>query len=1157
MRILKVTFENLNSLAGRWEIDFMDPEFERSPLFVITGPTGSGKTTILDAISLALYGQTARLGSCSQSSNEVMTRGTAYCSADVVFEASGKCYLSHWYQRRARNNIDGNLQQVERRIYHLGQQDNDQAICSNINACNEKIVELTGLSFEQFSQSIMLSQGQFTRFLKANADERASLLEKMTGTEIYSKISMKVYELYKEKEKTKDELNQKSETLKPTPTEDADRLENEQWLMRADEELKGIDEQIGKLKEQKQWLEACQKQQQEAEVLAREEAEHERQESAFAPSRVRLERGILAQKHETALQELQRVQNDLTVSQDNLEKAEKLVSTLQKNVETAKTKANAAAEALVHAEKVNEDAQPGIDAMIEADAQIKSIAEQVSAQQARVKEGECALKDAQKQAEMDARKVQQMEEERQKCRVWLEEHQKDSTLAEAYTGIVAFSDALMRSSRAVKNAEKTLSASKQAQQKNLQAFQNAQDKYQKSLENKAKADQAYQTEETRYHALLNEKTLEALDEELKSLIQKETELRFAQKLEDQRRCLVEGKACPLCGSLHHPWAEGIPQNENELSQKIKILEERINSIKKSEKTLNNLKEVRSNAENQRLQCQGEVDATRVHVESIAKQIETQEEAVSELSKVCEADKLAFTDAIRAYEPNYTIQPNLGILERLKARMDDYKSHLDHDRKWESEMAQAKENAGKSGVAYKTKKDALEKITVELNSLQREEKTKREERIQRYGNEKPDVLRRRLAEDVKTHKFAKEKADDFVLATQKAFEDNQQHIVRYKDEINKFSDNMTDRRVKLLSACQEDHFESIERMQSAILDHNTRKMLEDTRDRLNKEKDTLHFRRCENDKKKEALSANPLTDKSLEEVEEVLKTKNMLHDEIQQTYGSKKEAIRNYDEKRKQWQIAVEAEEAFLPEFKRWESLNLKIGSSDGKKFKVFVQNLTLKFLINYANDYLKKLDTRYKLIPADYMDAKIADSEKPDLVATAEASAALVVTPSEAALTEPAPKPKRRGRPKKESSPVQENKPATETQSKAKGESYRQLLNIKLIDSEMDDIRPTDNLSGGETFLVSLALALGLAAMASRNIRIDTLYIDEGFGTLDNDTLSRTLHALCEINGRGRQIGIISHVAALQDAITTKIVVKKNGQGGHSILEGAGVRHPS
>ncbi len=1170
MRIIRVTFENLNSLAGKWEIDFTDPAFERSPLFVITGPTGSGKTTILDAISLALYGKTARLGSFSQSSNEVMTRGTAFCSADVVFEASGVYYLAHWKQKRARNNIDGNLQQVERRIHFLDQQDKDQAICATINTCDSKIIELTGLTFEQFSQSVMLSQGQFTKFLKADANERANLLEKMTGTEIYSKISIKVNEIYKKKEETKKEFNQKSEALKSTLLKDEIRQEHEQWLLRAEEDIKVIDNHIKQLEEQKQWLDDCLKQVQEAEAITRDQHEHHLKLEAFAPEQKRLEQGLLAQKHETALMELRKVQKDLQASKSKLAQAEINVTTLQKDVDDAMTKATAAKEALAHAEKVNEEAQPRIGAMIEADTHIESLTKQVNAKQALVKESEHALNNAQKQADIDANKVKQMEGERQKCRLWLEEHQLDSTLSEAFTGISFLSEALKRSNSNACRVEKTLLASKKEQQTNLQNYQQAQEKYKQFLANKAKADEVCQIEESKLSSLLNGKTLEVLEEELNKLKEEENTFRFVQSLEAQRRGLQEGKPCPLCGSIHHPWAEGIPQNETELTQKIKNLDSVIKTIKKTEKNLTNLKETRNHAENQRLQCQSEVETLRIKCETIQKQIESLEIEFNESSQACDADKKAFIDAIHVYDPSYVPVKNSGILEKLKSRIDDYKNHCDLDRKLESDSAQAKESAGRSQATYMTKKEALETIKRELASLQQEEKTKREERIQNYGNEKPDILRRHLADDVKTQKTAKENADARVLAAQKSFNDNQQHILRYKEEAQQFSENIKDRQELLWSACQEDHFESIEAMESAILDPKTIKALNATREQLLKEENTLKFRQSENQKKKEELAANPLTDKSLEEIEEALKNQHDRKNDLNQMYGSKKEAIRKDNENRLKWNEAIQAEEAFMPEFTRWENLNLKIGSPDGKKFKVFVQNLTLKFLINYANDYLKKLDSRYKLIPADYMkDADMSEQtqDKTEASMADATSAALVVTPAEDATAIQTTAPKKRGRKKKVSESVTESTPpsedssttkksqATDSANKSKNENYRLLLNFKLIDSEMNDIRPTDNLSGGETFLVSLSLALGLAAMASRNIRIDTLYIDEGFGTLDNDTLSRTLHALCEINGNGRQIGIISHVAALQEAIPTKIVVKKNGQSGHSTLEGAGVRH--
>ncbi|HOJ97649.1 MAG TPA: AAA family ATPase, partial [Methanospirillum sp.] len=116
MKILKLKFSNLNSLAGTWEIDFTNPAFTSSGIFVITGPTGSGKTTILDAICLALYGRTPRLDKVTKASNHIMTRHTGECSAEVVFESQKGRFICHWNQRRARNKPDGELQAPQHEI---------------------------------------------------------------------------------------------------------------------------------------------------------------------------------------------------------------------------------------------------------------------------------------------------------------------------------------------------------------------------------------------------------------------------------------------------------------------------------------------------------------------------------------------------------------------------------------------------------------------------------------------------------------------------------------------------------------------------------------------------------------------------------------------------------------------------------------------------------------------------------------------------------------------------------------------------------------------------------------------------------------------------------------------------------------------------------
>ena len=109
MRILQVRFKNLNSLVGEWQIDLTHPAFESDGIFAITGPTGAGKTTILDAVCLALYGRTPRLNRVSRSENEIMSRQTGECFAEVTFETQSGRYRCHWSQFRARGEPDGEL----------------------------------------------------------------------------------------------------------------------------------------------------------------------------------------------------------------------------------------------------------------------------------------------------------------------------------------------------------------------------------------------------------------------------------------------------------------------------------------------------------------------------------------------------------------------------------------------------------------------------------------------------------------------------------------------------------------------------------------------------------------------------------------------------------------------------------------------------------------------------------------------------------------------------------------------------------------------------------------------------------------------------------------------------------------------------------------
>ena len=195
MRILQVRFKNLNSLVGEWEIDLTHPAFASDGIFAITGPTGAGKTTILDAICIALYGRTPRLNKVTKSGNEIMSRQTGDCFAEVTFETQAGRFRCHWSQHRARKKPGGELQAPKHEIAHA---DSGEIFESKKRGVADQIEVATGMDFDRFTRSMLLAQGGFAAFLQAAPDERAPILEQITGTEIYSQLSIRVHERQRE-----------------------------------------------------------------------------------------------------------------------------------------------------------------------------------------------------------------------------------------------------------------------------------------------------------------------------------------------------------------------------------------------------------------------------------------------------------------------------------------------------------------------------------------------------------------------------------------------------------------------------------------------------------------------------------------------------------------------------------------------------------------------------------------------------------------------------------------------------------------------------------------------------------------------------------------------------------------------------------------------
>lgn len=210
MKILKLNFSNINSLKGTFTIDFEKPELASSGLFAITGPTGAGKSTILDAITLALYCYTSRFQEITKKTIEeekgIITRGATESHAQISFQVNGQTYLSQWSAGLTRT---GNLSKIVLKVSKW-EDGAFKPITDKLKDSRAEIVRIIGLSQEQFTQAIVLSQGKFDEFLRAQKADRYKLLEIITGTVLFREIGKLAFERHRE---IKEKIKQLSDTM--------------------------------------------------------------------------------------------------------------------------------------------------------------------------------------------------------------------------------------------------------------------------------------------------------------------------------------------------------------------------------------------------------------------------------------------------------------------------------------------------------------------------------------------------------------------------------------------------------------------------------------------------------------------------------------------------------------------------------------------------------------------------------------------------------------------------------------------------------------------------------------------------------------------------------------------------------------------------------
>ncbi len=1077
MKILELRFKNLNSLYGEWSINFTNPEYVSNGIFALTGPTGSGKSTILDAICLALYGATPRLGKITRSSNEIMSRQTGDCYAEVLFESQAGRFRCHWEQRRARMKADGNLQDQQHQIVD---EDTGKTIETRKSLVAGVIEEKTGMDFDRFTRSILLAQGGFDTFLKADVEQKSKILEQITGTEIYSRISIGVHERRRdEQEKLKllqAEISGIS-ILEPEQEQDI-----EQALIIKQKEEQDLTAKSADTKKAIDWLITIDGLKKEINDLFDEAVNLQNAVEAFKPEREKLALAMKAALMDEAYATLTALRKQQSDDQASLKKYEISLPELESSADKQKGLYNSAEKKTAEAIREQTDAVPLI-------RQVRSLDQMLDTQKKALTEIEESCREDEKKITAEQQKRIEGEHQRtitqKKLELadgYLREHYQDEWLISGLAGIQEQLQNLLRRQVEIYQKKNHLKESESDYLKAITKLNKLTQEKDISQNNLAVAKKNLQQGKDALMDMLQGRLLHEYRAEKENLLREMAYLRKIQELEDYRARLEDGRPCPLCGATEHPYAEGNIPTPDDTEQKIESLtalitkaENQENAIRKLEKAVSSAVEDLTEKEKQKADALNNKNtADKAH--SQAKEELNKLHAGSSQLKQAISDKLqplGITEISDAEVP--------AILDSLDERLKEWNTQVESKIKIEKQILEINSELKHLDGVIEILNNALGEKQEKLKTLKEEYSAGIDERKKLYGDKDPDCEEERLNKAVEDARKYQENLRIQNIRIQQKLITAKAQIESLRENIDQRKPERTEAENSFLSYLKQAGFSDERHFLRARLTPEQRDTLSAKAREMDDNQTNLKAREKDRKGRLEAEIIRKITDKPLQEHEHEFQ-------EYEECLKNLRDDIASFKNKLKENKIARErinekqtAIEAQKKECNRWDRLHGLIGSADGKKYRSFAQGLTFELMVSLANRQMEKMTDRYLLIRDD-----------------------------------------------------------------------QQPLELNVVDNyQAGEIRSTRNLSGGESFIVSLALALGLSKMASRKVRVDSLFLDEGFGTLDEEALETALETLSGLQQEGKLIGIISHIFALRERIRTQITVTPVSAG-RSLINGPG-----
>lgn len=1123
MEFRKLTIHNLASIEDA-VIDFEHGPLSEDTRFLICGPTGSGKTTILDAICLALYGTTPRLNikkvegyideyenfKLSKDREDIkiddtrmlMRRGSLNAYVEIIFtDKDDRALKAIWQCNRAHNKIDGNIKDPEWLLFDF---ETDVILCDKKSTTLKEIAERIGLSFEQFCRTTMLAQGDFTKFLKSDEGEKSQILEKLTGTQIYSSISMFIHTKKNEKENACQQISSKMEGVQLLSEEDKNEIGKQ--INDIDKKIQNLKIEENIINDKIQWTN-----------LLSNYIKEVNEDKAKLKQQIDYEESASFKEQVALIDDWQNTQ----VVRD----AWRRLTEIRKNVSEKNNELNGI-------QRIYQRLSLGLIALEEKLDEKKKIQEKIK---------------------------NYIEEESP-----YEKSYKEITLIESLATLITENRGFIdHSKKVIQSYHSKLTDLKNSYENQVQCVKNY-ESLQKKFSNEI-SHVSQQISQLNYAQLLKQReTIDKIISDLKeyqllvknfnqnqeeSIVKKNTiqEIRtnirllekkyhdemsrandFEQRVNDQKKVydkqllacsnimqehratLHVGDVCPLCGhliaeiqtnehfiSILQPVKEHLEKLQEQLQLSSKSISEVGALLKVSQQELKR-KEIEYNDDEKRLK---ELDDL-VHTHPMASLFIESPDLLNDIQSVCLERSKKLTGINKQLQEIGSLQQKLSQLQLQKQQNDNQLQeaekilqHIDKQQIGVKEACSAETlNIQKAANTIDKKIEELasyveiskydELGNLYINNLRvgadrfrvaNEKAQSVEVHIREIQNELELIypLKRNIEEQQVLWKQSTDETPILIDHLSQAWIDLQTSVSKTTETIHVAEKQAFEQENILKSyfldakSVSHDRFMFLVGQQASYIEHLNRQVLtaRDQRIKLAAQVEANEHRLQEHQLHKPLMDEGTTQEMLVQRVQ-MLKNEineyNQLLGKFHQQLESDHRNSLHYTTIQKELSKATD-------DLNKWMHLHKLFGSNDGKKFRNIAQSFVLEQLLANANQYLCRFTHRYEM----------------------------------------------------------ECQPGS--------------LTILLRDNEAGGVlRPTTTISGGESFLISLSLALGLSTLSRNSMSMDILFIDEGFGTLDSTYLSAVMDALDKLHQiGGKKIGIISHVDNLKERLTTQIQVSR------------------